>query len=57
MIEDDYLAARIENALGIIESAFQSAVDNQDTSELMEEIARGHGELLAITSELMEQEE
>lgn len=45
MIDDDHLAAQIENALGIIVCAFENAIDNNDPSELEDEIKRGISEL------------
>lgn len=48
MIDDDeYLATEIENALAIIECAFQNAIDNMDFSEFEAEIKRGISEILA----------
>jgi hypothetical protein len=47
MIDDEYLSAEIENAIGIIECAFQDAIDNNDGSDLEDEIKRGISELLA----------
>jgi hypothetical protein len=46
MIDDECLAAQIENALGIIECAFQNAIDNEDSSELEDEIKRGISEIV-----------
>ncbi len=33
-LDDEYIESRIENAVGIIENAFQDAFNNNDTSEL-----------------------
>jgi len=53
MIDDEHLAAQIENALGIIECAFQNAIDNGDSSELEDEIKRGISEILAAQDKVM----
>lgn len=53
MIDDEYLAAEIENALGIIECAFQGAIDNKDGSDLEDEIKRGISELLAAQDKVL----
>jgi len=53
MIDDEGLAADIENALGIIECAFQDAIDNSDSSELEDEIKRGMSELLAAKDKVL----
>ncbi len=52
-IDDEQMEARIENALGIIEFAFQDAFDNNDNSDLEDEIDRGIAELLTIRDEVM----
>lgn len=52
MIDDERLAGRIENALAIIECAFQDAIDNEDCSDLLSEMQRGYGELRAIADEI-----
>ena len=53
MIDDEHLAAQIENAIGIIECAFQGAIDNEDSSELEDEIKRGISEILAAQDKVM----
>ena len=53
MIDDECLAAEIENALGIIECAFQDAIDNKDSSDLEDEIKRGISEILAAQDKVM----
>lgn len=53
MIDDEYLAAQIENATGIIECAFQNAIDNEDSSELEDEIKRGISEILAAQDKVL----
>jgi hypothetical protein len=54
MIDDERLAAEIENALGIINNAFQYAFDNSDTSELEDEIKRGIGEVMRCQDEVLD---
>lgn len=53
MIDDEELAAGIENALAIIEIAFQDAIDNSDASKLEDEIKRGISELLQFQDEVL----
>lgn len=53
MIYDEHMAAKVENALAIIENAFEDAVDNSDCSNLEDEIKRGVAEIMACYDELM----
>ena len=53
MIDDEHLAAQIENALAIIECAFQNAIDNEDSSELEDEIKRGISEIVTAQDKVI----
>lgn len=50
-IDDEFLGGKIENAIAIIECAFQNAFDNNDASELEDEINRGIDELFMARDE------
>ena len=53
-MEDEELESRIDNALRIIEAAFEDALYNEDCADLEGEIQRGHDELNALFCEVME---
>lgn len=53
-MERDELESRIDNALCIIEAAFEDALDNEDCADLESEMNRGFDELKALFCEVME---
>ena len=48
MLDDEYLDAQLEGAIGIMQNAVEEGIENNDKTEMYAEIKRGYKELMIV---------